>query len=184
MPGTTDTQALPFDYLDEVVSSVPVKNFADAVALKLDAKDTQRTAALKRPAVAARRAATVSVPDATNTVITMDTEVFDTHAMFSTGSNPTRITVPAGAGAGIYYLFGLVGTSGANSTTQVIEFTVRKNGTTMLARRQCLGPVPGIAVTGYASLAVSDYVELVVYQDSTGSLTMSNVEFRVFKVAN
>src|SRR5918994_1676855 len=56
MPGTTDTQGLQYDLLSENVATATetgLERLAKQIATQLDAADTARTTALKRPAAGA-----------------------------------------------------------------------------------------------------------------------------------
>lgn len=188
MPGTTDSQLLPFDYLDEVVSSVPVKNFADAVALKIDAKDTQRTAALTRGVALAYRAANQSIAHNAATSITFDTEEYDSSTYINIGTQPTRITIPASLG-GVYFMVGSIQEPGETANTTAQELTIWKNGTTtgtLLARRRWWGPCMHLLVTGYADLVPTDFLTLAMLQQnaSAAARNSSLCYLRVYRVTN
>lgn len=113
--------------------------------------------------------ANISIADSTFTVLTFNSERYDTNSYHSTSSNTGRLTVPA---AGKYLIIGQIAFAGGAGVRGV---QIRLNGTTTLASN-FVNPVTGastdlIVVTEY-ELAASDYVELVVYQNSGGAINV------------
>ena len=114
--------------------------------------------------------ATQSIPNNTATAITWSTETYDTDAFHSTSSNTSRITVPSGKAG--YYLVGGHVEINAN-TTGFRALTVYKNGTAY--KRFTVTPSgvePTLIISVPISLAVGDYVELYLTQNSGGSITI------------
>jgi hypothetical protein len=119
--------------------------------------------------------ADISIPNATVTNLTFNSERYDTDAFHSTSTNTGRLTVPTGK-AGYYSIFGHVQVASSGSgTLRLIQFVV--NNTTDIAEMTNL--VPGnnskMAMTTTWYLADGDYVELRVYQDSGGSLNVQAI---------
>lgn len=117
---------------------------------------------------------TQSVPNNTDTALTLDSEDFDTDGFHSTGSNTSRMTIPAGLG-GKYLLTGR--TRFAANATGFRQLYFYKNGATTLA--DTLAPITtgtnhDAEVTFIVSLAAGDYVELYAVQNSGGSLNVGN----------
>jgi hypothetical protein len=126
----------------------------------------------------------------TPTVLTFNSERFDTDGIHSTASNTSRLTCNT---PGVYSIFAnvLFDASGAG-TVRIAQ--VRLNGTTLIGEMR-LGPVSGgalgtsVAFNTPYKLAIGDYVELIVYQDSGGSLNVLAIpsitpEFGMTRVAS
>lgn len=122
----------------------------------------------KSPAIKVKTSAVQSVATATQAALTWDQEDFDTDAFHSTSSNTSRLTVPAGL-AGLYLVtfstYCAAGTGGAGAW-------IAKNGV-FNTPRYGFNQVPndsvngvGLAGTDTIALAATDYVEVVVFQNS------------------
>ena len=122
--------------------------------------------------VLASRTTTQSISDSTSTVIAFNAaDVFDTHAMHDTVTNNSRITIKA---AGKYLFF----------TTFVWEQNIvfdrlqgfMKNGAADYLSYSIQAGNSAFAIyttlTAIASMAVNDYVEVEVYQNSGSSLNI------------
>jgi hypothetical protein len=117
----------------------------------------------------AYNSAAISVPNATITAITLDSERDDTDSIHSTSSNTSRLTCNT---AGKYDIKGQI--EYPANATGVRGIGIRLNGTTIIN----LAKVPAVSSTETISLpvatdynlAVGDYVELVAYQTSGGAL--------------
>lgn len=120
------------------------------------------------PGCQAYNSANISIPDNTETGITLDTEVFDPFGMHSTTVNPGRVTAPT---PGWYALATNVGF--ASNAAGVRTVRLYKNGVTMLASTTA-NPVTGMTHQSTLStvvyLAADDYVEVRVVQTSGGAL--------------
>jgi len=114
-----------------------------------------------------------SIANATFTAVTFDSETFDTDAFHSTSSNTSRFTVPSGK-AGKYLLTGVIAFATGTGTREV---AIYKNGAavnygvTLPASANPLGTYMPISYV--LSLAVADYVEIFVYQNSGGALNVT-----------
>lgn len=115
--------------------------------------------------------ATQSISSSTFTAVTFNSEVLDTDGFHSTSSNTSRMTIPAGK-AGKYMVVGQIFVQNNGNGTR--RFEIYKNGSSF-ARTQNF---PDANEQGYLNinttmnLAVSDYVELYVYQNSGVSLNI------------
>lgn len=113
-----------------------------------------------------------AIPNAAFTAATFDSERFDTNGMHSTSVNTGRATCQT---AGAYLLGG--GVEWAANATGVRAAALRINGTTFIGTEAHMtrtdgGTAGSSTVTLYA-LAATDYVELLVYQSSGGSLNVN-----------
>jgi hypothetical protein len=105
-----------------------------------------------------------SIPNATQTALTFDTEQFDTDGFHSTSTNTSRITIPAGK-AGKYQINGLINLDTNTSGTR--EFSLFVNGSTVFG----LGLTPsasgpGGVISCTRNLSVGDYIELFAWNTS------------------
>jgi hypothetical protein len=121
------------------------------------------------------KSANQSLANATETVITFDTETFDTDAYHDNVTNSGRLTVPAGK-AGYYNIYFCIQFD-VNATGDR-EVSLYINGT---ASRICFQNQPGdatiyTALTGSTTyyLADTDFVQLTAYQDRGGALNLTN----------
>ena len=112
-----------------------------------------------------------SVANGVEAVILFDQEDFDTDTMHDNSTNKSRLTCKT---AGKFLIFGEM--EFQNNSTGRRSTLVRLNGTTKwsvepgtnqnASHRQC--------IVGMMDLAVNDYVELVAYQNSGGSLNVGS----------
>ncbi len=111
-----------------------------------------------------------TIANNTITVLTWDTEQFDTDAFHSTSSNTGRITIPAGKN-GKYLLIGQ--TEFAANSTGDRELYLRKNGSTIkTVYTPAIATVfPILSFSAILDLTATDYVEMAVFQTSGGNLT-------------
>jgi hypothetical protein len=126
---------------------------------------------LSWPVCELRQTVAQSVANNTDTPLSMDAEEIDTDNMHSTVTNTSRVTAQT---AGRFQLSG--GTSYASNTTGRRAASYRLNGAPMLGTQAAItaaGATADVQPTGRTLttyLNVGDYVELVAYQDSGGSL--------------
>lgn len=117
-----------------------------------------------------------SVANSTITAITFDSEREDSLAMHSTVSNTSRLTVPAGWG-GMYLIGAQINWAGSSVGFRHTQITI--NNTNNLI--QSVGPNStsaqndGVPVTTLNRLAVGDYVEAKVWQNSGGNLNTAAI---------
>jgi hypothetical protein len=107
----------------------------------------------------------------TDTAISFDTVVEDTDGFYN-GSNPTRITIPA-KGGGYYLIEGQLWYE--NNATNLRHSWILVNGVDFYALDRGLGMAA--AQTGLSSIIVlklsaGDYIELMTWQNSGGSLNV------------
>ena len=126
----------------------------------------------------------ISTSNDTYTTMTFNSENFDSDGYHSTSTNTSRITIPAGKG-GKYLFYGNIGFTG--NANGVRTATILKNGTTYLFFNT---KEPGATYEGSAEITqivnavATDYFELLVRQDSGGSLnTSSGTDLTVFSCA-
>jgi hypothetical protein len=111
-----------------------------------------------------------NISASTFTALAWNGETFDTDAFHDNVTNNTRITIPAGKG-GKYQITGLVDFD--NNTTGQRNIIIRRNGTVdeLAHITTPSAQYPSGQINGILDLAVSDYIEVVVYQTSTATQT-------------
>ena len=121
-------------------------------------------------------AANQTISNSTATAVTFASETLDTDNFHSTSSNTSRITIPTGK-AGKYLIQGRI-LWVANATSYRYT-SIAKNGTQVV--RNYGGNFGTVDTPNniYAilDLAVGDYVELLVYQNSGGNLDVTGNEY-------
>ena len=119
-----------------------------------------------------------SINDSTATVISWNSENFDTDTMHDNASNNTRITVPAGKG-GYYLLTGSIAFNSNGTGNRVVRFY--KNGSDLRWVATIAAANTGnftiVPFSQVFNLSAADYIELYAFQSSGGALSvMSDAE--------
>jgi len=108
-----------------------------------------------------------SIPNTTSTIVSFNSEDYDTDTIHDNVTNNSRLTCKT---AGKYIVF--AGGRWASHNTGLREFHLLKNGA--YAAYIIVATVPGssmyMEITVILNLAVNDYMELRVYQNSGGAL--------------
>jgi hypothetical protein len=119
------------------------------------------------------KSGTQSPANSTDVALLWDQEDFDTDALHSTVSNTSRIVIPSGLD-GYWRINASVGW--AASTTGSRVTWLRKNGTTALSAGQtAAGAGSNVCpVDAIVNLVATDYVEVMVQQNSGGALATAN----------
>jgi hypothetical protein len=114
--------------------------------------------------------ASQSISNTTYTILTFDSEVFDTDSFHDTATNNSRITIPSGKG-GKYLIVAKFHFAGNATGTNRLGGIV-KNGTNVGLFRGINGNSSSVGwnASVILNLVATDYIELEVYQDSGGSL--------------
>ena len=114
-----------------------------------------------------------SISNATFTVITFNTEIYDTDAFHSTSTNTGRMTIPSGKD-GKYLVYFNISFQNASGGRRIVG--LYKNGTQIVSVES--GQVdtnvfPGLAGSIIYDAVATDYFDIRVYQTSGSSLTMA-----------
>jgi hypothetical protein len=126
-----------------------------------------------RPSAAVYNSAAQSIPNTTLTVVTFNTELYDTDNMHSTVSNTGRLVAPV---AGKYHIAARIGF--VTNATGGRQGLLRVNGVTNIDQDIDFGPTAAgacylLLATDYL-MAAADYVEVTVVQTSGGALNTSS----------
>jgi hypothetical protein len=117
--------------------------------------------------------ATISVANATQTALSFNSEVWDTDSMHDTSTNNSRVTFKT---AGIYAVNANV--QWANNTTGKREAFIKINGTSTILGNTEIGDATGGSLPQNIGVVyefdADDYVEVIVYQNSGGSLNIES----------
>jgi len=109
-----------------------------------------------------------AVANGTSTAITFDLELFDTNGFHDNSTNNSRITIPSGY-AGKYLITGVIQWASSSTGIRVNDFKL--NGSTFLGYSYMdANGYQSCAVTMVQDLVVGDYIEMIGYQNSGGSL--------------
>jgi hypothetical protein len=127
----------------------------------------------------AYKSANQTLSNATATMITFDSEFFDTDAIHSTSTNTSRFTVPAGKG-GKWQLSTTLAYD-ANSTG-FRQIRIVKNGTNFnnLIAVPVTADGTHMSHTDIFELVATDYIELQAYQNSGGNLSILSTNYTTF----
>ena len=120
-----------------------------------------------------------SISNATETAVTFDSERWDTDNMHSTTANTSRLTAVT---AGKYFILANVGF--AQNGTGIRFLRLRLNGNEALPIAGVYVPASAdinsdhrMFVATYYNMALNDFVEVIIYQDSGGALnTLQNAQ--------
>jgi hypothetical protein len=115
--------------------------------------------------------ATLSIANNTETVVTWNTESFDTDGFHSTSSNTGRITIPTGKD-GKYLLTTFM--TWATGTTGYRAIRLKKNGTNVgIVNMPPSAEYPSQQFTTIQSAVAGDYFEVWVYQNNGSAQTLN-----------
>jgi hypothetical protein len=162
-PAVADEVDAEFDQLVATINNLDDANIASGAAMALS-----KLAVV--PAARVFHSAAQSIASGVNTALAFNSERFDTNVIHDTAVNNSRLVCKT---AGVYVIAGQVEWAGSASSG-VREVHIRLNGGATLAKQQ-VGQeqtsfaVPMSVATEYA-LALNDYVELVVFQNTGGAV--------------
>jgi len=123
-----------------------------------------------------------SIPSATDTIVTFDTETYDTDSYHSTVSNTGRMTFTS-ATAGKYLIIALSRWATlAAATTMIVKITL--NGSEIARAKLTALDSGALQCDTILEVVDGDYVEMVVNQNDPSSRTLNNVStfFAIQKV--
>ncbi len=102
-----------------------------------------------------------TLPNATVTTLTFNSEIFDTDGFHSTSTNTSRITIPTGK-AGYYQLSASI-YFGIGNATGIRALSITKNGTRVIGLDNSGAVDQTLNLSGIENLAVNDYIEFTIY---------------------
>ena len=111
------------------------------------------------------KSASQSISNTTSTVVTWDSEVFDTDAFHDTSTNNNRITIPSGKGGYYQFIWIIQFPNNANGQRSA---SLRKNGTFISFTN--LAATNNASIKLYGSFIIdavaTDYFDVTVFQDA------------------
>jgi len=124
------------------------------------------------PTCKAIKATNYTLASGSDVALPFDGEEWDTNNMHDTSTNPSRITVPSG---GYYFVSGVA--RFASSTTGGRQVAITVNGGITYIQNKRGGTVGAggtdeVPIAGVVKCNANDYIELHVYQDTGGNLTV------------
>ena len=129
------------------------------------------------PAVRATNSANQTIPDSTPTVISLDSEGFDTFNLHDAATNNSRLTAPI---TGVYQVNGRV--RWASGTAGPRQLRVEKNlglplGKTIAVTRETASATDDLTqnVSTISLLAAGDYLELRVTQQNSTAASVDTI---------
>lgn len=167
--GLTSTVA-ELNILDGVTSTAAELNILDGVTATAETINNRATAFRGAKVY---NTTNQSITTATNTLLTFDSEEYDTSTIHDVSTNPGRLTVPAGVtkvrlSSYVYF---------DTNTTGFRQVTISKNGSVIVYdRRDATSNGADFISTSSHIITVSatDYFEINVYQTSGGNLLVVN----------
>ena len=130
---------------------------------------TPNAAGIKNtPSFKAHRNSNFSASNETTTVIVFDDEEWDTNSAYDTSNG--RFTCPSGE-AGKYVFYASARNATSNSTTRFV-IAIRKNGTGIAQTNNNNGNEESTVASAATDLAVGDYVDATIYQNTGSSRTI------------
>jgi hypothetical protein len=117
-----------------------------------------------------------SIANNTTTVLTWNSETYDTNTFHSTSTNTSRITIPSGKAG--YYLITCMVFFENGSAANALRMRVLKNGTSIYSNQETQQFQKGSVLSVPVNLAVGDYVEIQAFQNSgaTGTIYAGTTE--------
>lgn len=117
-----------------------------------------------------------SIPNNTNTVVTFDSEEYDSDGYHSTASNTSRITIPVGLGGKYLFTFDSFWAANPNGAS-LASTNFKKNNATDIRAASSANPggagyLPTSSVI--CDLAETEYMEVIVYQNNGGAVNLGN----------
>lgn len=121
--------------------------------------------------VAVTKSADQSIPNATQTILTWNGESWDTNSYHDNVTNNSRVTIPAGK-AGKYLVTITLNASAGAGSIRLINLYKNGSATGDVNFTPTTAFNAGLVFSKVIDLAVSDYIEATMYQDSGGALLL------------
>lgn len=160
------SEAADADKTKKIDFGYAIKTYADSITETVFSSYPEVT-----PSARVYNNAAIKIANASNVALTFNSERWDTDAIHDTTTNTGRLTCKT---AGIYNIYGSV--QFAASATGYRYLLIRLNGSTFIASHghtEVEAIVEDMSISTEYSLAVNDYVELMVHQNSGGALDVN-----------
>jgi hypothetical protein len=120
-----------------------------------------------------------SIASGSYTTATFNSEYFDTDAFHSTATNTGRLTVPASM-AGEYAIVTNIYVSPTAGGDLVAKLQINGSDKNRFVTKLNSGEAVSVAFTSLVTLAVADYVEVLVYQNTGSNQNLSTNQYGLF----
>lgn len=141
-----------------------------------DGSAWQEVFVLNPPRAEVTRTTTQSISSSTQTTITWQTSNHNYRAMWNSGVNPSRLTVPSGMGGLYRVTINLEYEANSDGATGTRQAALLKNGA-IIGRQTSLGNGTGVATrveyTREIAMAGGDYFEAAAFQNCGSTLTLN-----------
>lgn len=176
VPSWQNATTLPLTTKGDLItySTVPVRLpvGADGTHLVADSSQTTGLSWVQTDvSVRAFNSGAVAIGNSSSTPVAWDSETFDTAAMHSNSVNTSRLTITV-AGK---YMIGAFLTLADGAGARL--FSITKNGATLTQDAEQSSTRGRATPIVFDLAAVSDYYEIVIFQDSGGSLNLNTGSF-------
>lgn len=164
------SEAADADKTKKIDFGYAIKTYADTITSTVFASYPEVV-----PSARVYNNADISIANNTIIALTFNAERWDTDTIHDTSTNTGRLTCKT---AGIYHIYGSV--KFAANKTGYRYLLVRLNGSTFIASHGHTAVAEiheDMSISTEYSMAVNDYVELMVYQNSGGALDVNSPEF-------
>lgn len=125
--------------------------------------------------VALTKSASQSISNNTATLVTWNTETYDTDGFHDTSTNTDRITIPAGKDG--YYLITCIVQWDTININGNAYASLSKNGTQQIVSWNIPSTTAGIcshALVWVGNLVATDYIQIKVFQNSGSAVSINN----------
>jgi len=161
-------------------SSISIGESGDTITLPSSATLTNFPD--NTPSFAVKQSSDQSIPNATTTIITFNTEDFDTDSAYNTSSY--RFVVPSGA-AGKYFFSARLYMEYGNNANELGRLGIYKNATAVAIFGGLANGTENqgksLSINTILDLAVSDYVDVRMYHNQGGAQsTAADPDFTYF----
>ena len=176
------------DHVHAITTAAPpssINGVSNAEGSATSFARSDHTHQISLPRCRAIRNTTQSIGNASTTVVDLTSEEIDTDGFHSNSTNPSRITIPNGL-SGDYLITAIaVFASNATGYRQLVLYlngagAGNLDGVTNAAVSG--GVTTRLSFAGLFTLTSTDYVEAAVFQNSGGSLNITNASLQIVRV--
>ena len=163
--------------MDSGLPTVEVEDIADGTADDLLGWDGSGNAvSVSTDGVKVYNSSNISISNSSDTSLTFNTEYWDDNTLHDTSTNPGRLIATV---EGRYLICG--GVSWSSNATGNRNLSIRLNGTDTVkleSYKSLSGSKSHYAICVVVQLAAAEYAELMVFQNSGGSLNVERIASR------
>ena len=120
----------------------------------------------------AYKSAAQSLTTATYTLVTFNTENFDTDSIHDNSSNTSRMTIPSGKG-GKYLVTGQLLFATNSTGIRICEILKNGSNVTYIQVQPATTDATSLLINWVVNCVATDYIEVRAYQDTGGALNLN-----------